>query len=97
VVPLRVGGGTRLKVLEAMSMGRAIVSTTLGAEGIPCESGKHLVLADTPSEFATTVVRLLHDRDTRSSIGNHAADWVRNHFDWTLLSMKIHAELSSLL
>ena len=97
VVPLRVGGGTRLKVLEAMSMGRAIVSTTLGAEGIPCESGKHLVRADAPAEFATEVVRLLNDGNARTNLGSQAAGWVRHHFDWAILSKRIHAELASLL
>jgi len=97
VVPLRVGGGTRLKVLEAMSMERAIVSTTLGAEGIPCESGTHLIRADTPTDFATAVVRLLNEEDARNRLGKHAADWVGNHFDWGFLGKKIHTELAPLL
>ena len=97
VVPLRVGGGTRLKVLEAMSMGIAIVSTTLGAEGIPCESGKHLVRSDAPAEFAFEVVRLLNDSDARTSLGREAACWVRRHFDWPILSKRIHEELASVL
>ena len=97
VVPLRVGGGTRLKVLEAMSMERAIVSTTLGAEGIPCESGTHLVQANRPMEFATEVVRLLNDEETRKRLGKNAADWVGKHFNWGYLSKKIHAEMAPLL
>lgn len=97
VVPLRVGGGTRLKVLEAMAMKRAIVSTTLGAEGIPCESGTHLALADSPQEFAAEVVRLLEDQTARKQFGNDAGKWVRKHFDWQNLSENISQELAPLL
>lgn len=97
VVPLRVGGGTRLKVLEAMAMERAIVSTTLGAEGIPCESGTHLALADSPQQFATEVVRLLEDQTARKQLGSVAGKWVREHFDWKSLSEKISTELAPLL
>jgi len=82
VVPLRAGGGTRLKVLEAMAMERAIISTSLGAEGIPCEDGKHLILADTPNEFATSVVRLLQDDAARSTLESEAATWVRENYSW---------------
>ena len=61
IVPLRIGGGTRLKIFEAMAMGKAVVSTTVGAEGLPVTSGEHLLLADEPRTFARAVVRLLRD------------------------------------
>src|SRR5262249_61814155 len=66
VVPLRVGGGTRLKIFEAMAMEKAIVSTHIGAEGLPVRGGEELLLADDPPSFAAAVVRLLrHDAIAR--------------------------------
>lgn len=85
VVPLRAGGGTRLKVLEAMAMERAIVSTSLGAEGIPCEDGRHLMLADTPEDFADKVVLLIRDQQMRTALEQQAADWVRENYSWEQL------------
>jgi glycosyltransferase involved in cell wall biosynthesis len=97
VVPLRTGGGTRLKILEAMSMERAIVSTTLGAEGIPCESGRHLVHADGPVEFAREVVRLLESPEDRYRMGHAARQWVRENFDWQILCERIRTALQTVL
>jgi glycosyltransferase involved in cell wall biosynthesis len=97
VVPLRVGGGTRLKVLEAMSMEKAIVSTTLGAEGIPCESGKHLVYADEPADFAQQVIQLLENPEDRKRLGRAAREWVCEQYDWKILCDRIRADLQALL
>ena len=72
VVPLRIGGGTRLKIFEAMAMGKAVVSTTVGAEGLPVVSGEHLLIADEPVSFAKAIVRLLRDRHHRERIGSAA-------------------------
>lgn len=83
VVPLRMGGGTRLKVVEAMSMSSAVVSTTLGAEGIDVVSGQHLELADTPGSFARSVVALLEDADRRSSMGEAARQLIEERYSWT--------------
>ena len=65
IVPLRIGGGTRLKIYEAMATGRAVVSTTVGAEGLDVQHGEDIVLADEPSKFAEEVVTLLQDADFR--------------------------------
>src|SRR5206468_4149588 len=65
IVPLRIGGGTRLKIFEAMAMSRAVVSTSIGAEGLPVKSGEHVVVADGAELFAHEVVRLLRDIDRR--------------------------------
>lgn len=97
VVPLRAGGGTRLKVLEAMAMERAIVSTSLGAEGIPCEDGKHLILADTPQDFAARVVELLQDDATRTSLESEAATWVREHYSWKQICERAKDSIRELL
>src|SRR6266849_5368055 len=65
VVPLRIGGGTRLKIFEALAMGKPVVSTTVGAEGLPLTSGRHVLLADEPAAFARAVVSLLRHPEER--------------------------------
>ena len=86
VVPLRVGGGTRLKLLEAMAARRPIVSTTLGAEGYPVEGGKHLLLADTPRAFGDAILRLLEDKGERERLGERALAFVRERYDWSRIA-----------
>jgi sugar transferase (PEP-CTERM/EpsH1 system associated) len=82
VVPLRVGGGTRLKIFEAMAMGKAVVSTTIGAEGLPVVDGEHLMLADDPASFARVVVELLRNSDRRLTLGRSARALVTSQYDW---------------
>jgi sugar transferase (PEP-CTERM/EpsH1 system associated) len=82
IVPLRIGGGTRLKIFEAMAMGKAVVSTTVGAEGLPVVGGEHLVLADGPEPFARSVVDLLRDGPQRNRLGWAARSLVMKHYDW---------------
>ncbi len=71
IVPLRLGGGTRLKLLEAMSMGKAIVSTSVGCEGLQVRHGEHLLIADSPEEFADCVLRLFDDSDLCERMGRN--------------------------
>lgn len=82
VVPLRIGGGTRLKIYEAMAMEKPIISTTIGAEGLPVRGGHELLLADTPAAFATEVVRVLKDEGMARELGERAARVVREQFGW---------------
>jgi sugar transferase (PEP-CTERM/EpsH1 system associated) len=82
VVPLLTGGGTRLKVLEAMAMGRAIVSTSLGCEGISAVDGRDVVLANRPAEFAQQICGLLQDASRRQQLGRSARAFVVQHFQW---------------
>jgi sugar transferase (PEP-CTERM/EpsH1 system associated) len=82
VVPLRVGGGTRLKLLEAMSMAKAIVSTSLGCEGIPVRPDRELVIADDPVSFARAVVGLMRDRERRAQLGISARELAVSEHDW---------------
>jgi polysaccharide biosynthesis protein PslH len=82
VVPLRVGGGTRIKIYEAMGMERAVVSTTIGAEGLDVRDGEHIILADDATDFADAVIRLLHSPERAAGIGLTAASHVRTHFGW---------------
>ncbi len=85
VAPLRMGGGTRLKLTQAMAMGCAIVATSIAAEGFPVESGRHLLLADTPSGFAAAVVRLLNEPRLRDQLGAEARAFVQSRYGWDQL------------
>lgn len=82
VVPIRMGGGTRLKLLEAMAMKKAVVSTTLGAEGYPFRHGLHLLLADEPETFAEAVCRLLENEKERVRLGEEAFKLVDERYRW---------------
>jgi glycosyltransferase involved in cell wall biosynthesis len=82
VVPLRFGGGTRLKILEALRWRRAVVSTPAGAEGLALESGKHLVVASTDEAFADAVVELATDPLRRRELGERGWEWARQTYGW---------------
>ena len=86
VVPLRAGGGTRLKIPEAMAMERAVVSTRIGAEGVPYRDREHLLLADEPQEFAEAVCALLTDEPLRTRLERNAASFVRENYGWDSLT-----------
>lgn len=82
IVPLRIGGGTRLKIFEAMAMEKAIVSTTIGAEGLPVADGQELLLADSAESFASALVKVLKDKALANALGARAAATVREKFGW---------------
>jgi glycosyltransferase involved in cell wall biosynthesis len=82
VVPLRIGSGTRLKIFEAMAMGKPIVSTTLGAEGLPISDGGDISIADSPEVFAKEVCALLRDPQERRRLGSAARELVERHYSW---------------
>src|SRR5687768_863185 len=86
IVPLRIGGGTRLKIYEAMAMEKAIVSTSIGAEGLPVSNGSEIVLADDPESFAEATVKLLQNEDMAHEIGQRAAAKVRREFGWDIVA-----------
>ena len=83
VVPLRLGGGTRLKIVEAMAMGKAIVSTTLGAEGIEAVAGRDILLADEPAAFAAAVSQLLAEPSLSARIGQSARRLAVERYAWS--------------
>lgn len=83
VVPLRIGGGTRIKIYEAMSAGLPVVSTRVGAEGLDVRDGEHIVLADAPEEFARATADLLLNADRRRQIAAAGCEVVRKNFSWT--------------
>ncbi|MFZ0955264.1 MAG: glycosyltransferase family 4 protein [Candidatus Sulfotelmatobacter sp.] len=95
VVPLRVGGGTRLKIYEAMAVGKAVVSTTVGAEGLDVHHGRDMILADSPVEFAESVITLLRDADLRSRQGRAAAELASN-YGWPRIARKFSQALQGL-
>ncbi|MGC2658231.1 MAG: glycosyltransferase [Bryobacteraceae bacterium] len=82
IVPLRVGGGTRLKIFEAMAAQVPVVSTSIGAEGLPVEDGAHILLADSPELFAEKCLQLLGAEDQRKQLADRARDLVTARFSW---------------
>jgi len=84
VVPLLAGSGTRLKILEAWAAGTPVVSTTIGAEGLPARDGEDLLLADGPSQFAEAVSRLLACKELRSRIGLSGRLLMEKEFTWEI-------------
>ncbi len=86
VVPLRVGSGTRLKIFEALSMGKPVVATRVGAEGLPLSPGEHYLQADEPDDFARAVVSLLHDSERRHALATAGRRLVEERYSWTQVS-----------
>jgi glycosyltransferase involved in cell wall biosynthesis len=86
IVPLRIGGGTRLKIYESMAMGRAVVSTTIGAEGLPLTPSVHIALADEPAALASEILRLLGDGTARRAMEESGLALVRQRYDWAAVA-----------
>lgn len=97
VVPLRCGSGTRLKVLEAMAMGKAIVSTPIGAEGIELRDGENALLADDPRDFAAAVRRLLDDPGLRRRLGSAARRTAERLYGWDAIGERLLSTYDELL
>lgn len=97
IVPLKTGSGTRLKILEAMSMGTPVVSTAIGAEGIDFTKEKHMLIADTASEFAKQVVSLFNNNRKYNFLRREALELVKLKYDWKEIGVEINKNLESLL
>jgi len=91
IAPMRCGSGTKVKVINAMSMGKAIVSSSVGAEGIKVESGKDLIITDAPQEFADQVLRLLKEPARLRQMGENARQVVERYYDWRVIYKKMDA------
>lgn len=91
VAPLRMGGGTRLKLLEAMAMAKAVVATRLGAEGYPVTDRKELLLADTAADFAAAVGAVHEDLRLRTELGHNARAFVEQQYDWRAIVPQVEA------
>jgi len=89
VVPLRVGGGTRLKILEAMALGTPVVSTSKGAEGLDVTPGEDILIADEPAEFADAVLHLLDDERLRARLAANGRRLVSEKYDWEHIGQKL--------
>ena len=88
VVPLRIGGGTRLKILEALAMGKAVVSTSVGAEGLNLRAGDEITIADEPAKFADAVLRLMENGSMRRELGDNGRRRVETEYEWRRIGEK---------
>jgi glycosyltransferase involved in cell wall biosynthesis len=88
IVPLRIGGGTRLKIYEAMAMGKALVSTSIGAEGLSFQNGRDLLLADDAASFADAILLLLRDDQVRRRF-EQAAVALAAQYDWSVIASQL--------
>ncbi len=96
VVPLRVGGGTRLKILDAWAMGKAVVSTSVGCEGLAAIDGVNILIRDDPAEFAEAIVQVLKDRGLRERLGRAARRTVEERYSWDVIGTGLRRSLDEL-
>jgi len=97
VAPLRIGGGTRLKILEAMAMARPVVATTVGCEGIQISSGLNILVGDTPSELASAILSLLREPDLIRKIGLAGRLLVETTYDWKIIGQQLEQVLQNII
>ncbi|MES2177442.1 MAG: glycosyltransferase family 4 protein [Gemmatimonadota bacterium] len=97
IAPLRAGGGTRLKILDAWAMGKALVSTTVGCEGLDARDGDNIVIRDTPADFAQAVIELLAGAELRQRIGRSARRTAERVYDWEVIGVDMLAHYRTLL
>ena len=97
VVPLRVGGGTRLKVLDAWAMGKAVVSTSVGCEGLDARDGENILIRDDPAEFAAAVSSVLTDASLRTRLGHAARQTAEEQYDWEVIGRSMIPAYEKLL
>lgn len=86
VVPLRVGGGTRLKILDALASGKALISTSVGAEGLELEPGRDILIADDPRSFADAVVRVLRNASVAQELAHNGRAAVQRRYEWNVIA-----------
>lgn len=91
VVPMRMGSGTRLKVLQAMAAEQAVVATTMGAQGLHVTDGVELRIADSAGQFASAIIDLLKHPEQRQAMGERAAQYVRKNYDWSVIAPRLLA------
>jgi glycosyltransferase involved in cell wall biosynthesis len=89
IVPLRIGGGTRLKIVESMAMGTPVVSTTIGAQGLDLRHGNDILLADTPEQFARETAQALQDATLRAHIETIAMKTANDRLSWPMLGRRL--------
>ena len=89
VCPMRDGGGTRLKILDALAMGKAIVSTTMGCEGIDVEPSRNVLIANTPREFVDQIQRIMNDRELRQRLGQEGRRLAERRYSWPTIAERL--------
>ena len=92
IVPLKTGGGMRIKILNALAMGKAIVSTSVGCEGIDVENGKDILIADSEEDFANRTIELLEDSRKRTALGQEGLRLVRKKYQWEQIAEQMENE-----
>ncbi len=85
LAPIWQGGGTRLKILEAMALRTPVVATSKGAEGLDTKHDEHLLIADSPADFSEQVIRLIQEPQLRQRLADNAYDLVREKYDWAVV------------
>ena len=88
IVPIRIGGGTRIKIYELMSMEKSVVSTTVGAEGLDYSDGENILIADEDWVFAEKMIHALKDKEYRTAIGRKAREYVVAYCSWKAVSTR---------
>lgn len=97
VAPMRIGGGTRLKILEAMALGTPVVATNKGAEGLEVVPGQHLLIADEPDTLAETIVTVLQDHELREALSRNGRELVKAKYDWNVIGQQYQTILWQLV
>lgn len=97
IVPLREGGGTRLKILEALALGTPVISTSKGVEGLDLEPGRHVLVADTPHDFAAATLRLLADPDLCRQLSKAGRQAVAERYDWAVLAPRLNTLIETII
>jgi glycosyltransferase involved in cell wall biosynthesis len=97
IAPLRIGGGTRLKILEGMAHGKPIVSTSIGAEGLAVAHGRDMLLADTPEAFAHEIGRVLTEPELGAKLGRAARQLAEDRYSWRTAASALEAFYHGLL
>src|SRR5262249_52482949 len=95
ICPMRHGGGTRLKLLHAMSMGLPVISTTMGMEGIEAIPGQHFLRADTPAEFVSEIGRVERNPDLGASLSRAGRGLAVGHYDWGHIGIVLREALET--
>lgn len=96
VVPIRVGGGSRLKILDAWAMGKAVVSTSQGCEGLDARDGENILVRDEPDAFADAVNRVLMDAELRDELGRNARRTAEEVYSWEVIGAEMNATYEEL-
>ena len=97
VVPERIGGGTRIKILESMALGTPVVTTSRGATGLLAENGRDILVADEPQAFCDAVIRVLDEPDLRASLSQRGRRMIERQYDWSVIGAIFNAYVSQIV